>query len=110
MEVNGKGWGGGGGGDLEVRGSVEFNSCLSLSPPVPSCSSGVRTGLLLRERRTRGRREMHARREKRTRLGDCIIILARRQGEPRVENIIERGIINIINKINKLWGAEREGR
>jgi hypothetical protein len=31
VEVNGKGWGGGGGGDLEVRGSVEFNSCLSLS-------------------------------------------------------------------------------
>ena len=52
---------------------------------------------------------MYARREKRTRLGDCII-LARRQGEPRVENIIERGIINIINKINKLWVAEREGR
>lgn len=37
MEVNGKGWGGGG-GDLEVRGSVEFNSCLS--PHVPS-SSGL---------------------------------------------------------------------
>jgi hypothetical protein len=43
VEVKGKGWGGGG-GDLEVRGSVEFNSCPSLSVSLSSgeCLHGER--------------------------------------------------------------------
>jgi hypothetical protein len=54
VEVKGKGWGGGG-GDLEVRGSVEFNSCPSLSV---SLSSGEC---------------LHGEREKRTRLDEGIV-------------------------------------